>query len=98
MSSYGLSEQDRLRFSYERCYLCGAEATRGGYDEQHYACGSIYLHAKLHEQSIFCKAHSLHVQQRIATIQGILDACDSMERESVLNAISDYAQTTTFQH
>jgi hypothetical protein len=73
-----------------QCPHCYAESITGSYGVMRYLCGTVLRTEGNSEQSINCISKSRQTKQRVATINGILQACDPMEREVVLDQIAAY--------
>lgn len=89
MSSWGLEEQRPA--SYDKCPKCGAAAIdNDGHGFATYTCGTMYedCHCTLFNEQ--CQSKSYTTKRRIATVTGILRACDTAERAAVVDGLVDW--------
>lgn len=81
-----------------RCPLCGSDCVFYSEQDRHYSCSTVYYDGHLQQQGHTCKKNSFRVLQRVATIQGILDACDTVERNSVWGLLVKFMEAGVFKH
>lgn len=73
----------------DRCPKCDSVAMRSDSDGLiTYECGTLYVDGRCDSQSTRCFCDSSIVRRRASTITGILNACDQLERDAVMDLVA----------